>query len=136
MITTKTLNDVERRVLALLNESGEEYVSALVNSIFRGSGALTEVVLVRDALSKLMTAGMVEFARTRDEGKLTWQVLPTAAAMAGLNSMDSTIAWSSDNQIWEWMAEEPRLVALLTRDGKDLSNRILEEFGWKLTEPT
>lgn len=135
MTTTKVLNDIERRVLALLNESSEEYVSALVNSIFRGSGATTEVLVLRDALKNLMTAGMVEFARTRDERKLTWQVIPLDSAIACLNSLDSALAWSSGERIWEWTAKEPRLVALLTPDGKDLSNRVLEEFGWKLTEP-
>ncbi len=135
MITTKALTDLERRVLALLNESGEEYVSALVNSIFRGSGDPTDIDVVRTALNKLMMAGMVEFARTRDERKLTWQVLSTESAIASLGSIASMLSWSNAEKIWEWTATNPRLVVLLTPDGKDLSKRVLEEFGWKLTEP-
>lgn len=135
MIRANDLHDVERRILAILNEAGEESFPALVNSIFRSSGNPMEVKVVRDALKHLSSHDIVEFAQDRDEDKLTWRILPVASGKAELNSIDSKLVWSKENSIWKWTAKEPRLVVLLTPLGQDFSVSILNKYGWKMTEP-
>ncbi len=70
MNTIMELDDLERRVLANLNEAGEDYVSALLNSVVRCAGKETEPAQFVRALRRLFEFGLVEFATRRDENTL------------------------------------------------------------------
>ncbi|MCC5828034.1 MAG: hypothetical protein JJU36_01175 [Phycisphaeraceae bacterium] len=136
MNTVANLSELERRILASLNESGDEYVTALVNSVLRCNGEDSETVKFVTALWRLFEAGLIEFADRRSETALAWEVLAHGHESAEkLNMLITQLTWEGDSGLWTWNTEAPRLAVLLTEHGVKLSHEILERFGWEMTEP-
>jgi hypothetical protein len=129
------MTDIDRRILALLNEAGEENVAALVNSVCRCAGAAVELQIVQEALKSLLSKSAIQLATSRDARTLEWRIAPTKSAFEALSAMNSRLAWSSTRRLWEWVAAEPLSVVLLTPHGTQLSTRVLRDGGWRLNDP-
>ena len=132
----KGLSELERRILANLNEAGEENASALLNSTLRCSGEEMEVTRYLAALRGLYSHGLIEFATSRDGSTLKWNVLARDHETAKIiDELYAQMTWESGSQIWRWNCDKPRLVILLTEIGIEESHDILDIFGWRMTEP-
>lgn len=135
MTTLTDLSDLERRILANLEECGEDYVTALLNSVIRCHGEDSEVVRFVTALHRLFDFRLIEFANRRAESSLEWEVLAHDQSVDEINLLSTRLKWESDSCLWTWNADAPRLTVLLTENGGQLSREILETFGWEMTEP-
>ena len=134
MTTIQALSEAECRILAVLNEAGEEYVTALANSAMRASGEQSQWTGYIQSLQNLASMFLVEFANLRDERSLEWTVLSAIEAATRLSDASENVKWSSEDVMWKWESSEPRLAVLLTSRGQDVSKSILREYGWKMSE--
>lgn len=135
MSTISQIDDVARRVLANLEEAGEDDACTLLNTIFRCTGADADLQRFIGALNRLFDLALVEFAIVRDETTLEWIVLRRDEALSKLSALGCQVKWSLAEKFWKWESVEPRLTVLLTPLGEKVSRQILEKFGWKMTEP-
>jgi len=130
------LNELERRILAILNEAGEECVVTLLNSVLRCSGQDSELVRFVTALRQLFESGLIEFADRRDDLTREWEVHAHGQeTTVKLNILSTHLTWDGEARLWKWDGESPRLAVLLTENGAKVSHEILEKFGWEMTEP-
>ena len=60
------LTRVQRRILALLEEAGEENVLALVNTVARPTGELADIRALQHAMLGLLEGGLVVIATSSD----------------------------------------------------------------------
>lgn len=134
MTTISALSDPERRILAVLNEAGDEYVTTLANSVLSGNGGSCQVDKLIHALTNLHRRSLIEFADTRDVCTLTWIVLPTSVANGLVEKLTEYMVWSEKERIWNWSSTSPRLSVLLTNEGERLGTQILRTFGWSITQ--
>jgi len=129
------LEELELRILASLNEAGEEHVSALLNSVLKRVGKDSHLSRYIAALSRLYELDFIAFADSRGEDDLVWESLPDEESLEKLALLSSQLMWDQKLGLWVWNAEVPMPTILLTQRGATLSNDVLERFGWDMTEP-
>jgi hypothetical protein len=79
---------------------------------------------------------LIDFAERRSEATLKRAVLGHGQETAEkIDMLNSQLTWNNDSCIWQWNAVAPRLAVLLTENGATLSRKVLERFGWEMTEP-
>lgn len=127
------LTKLQRRVLALLEEAGEDRLTALMNSAGKPQGVTSEVELMRVAIAGLVAADYLVFAR-RDA--VSHHLIPSAASEAAtlLKTFANLVTWSPDERLWVSAGQSHDLEVLLTDSGIELARRVLLEDGWP-TEP-
>ncbi len=135
MISYKGLDDLALRVLANLNEAGEECVCTLLNTVLRKTGKESHRDKYLSVLRSLFDRGLIEFSDRRSATTLESIVLPREETLSRLALLSSQLQWDDESAHWTWTADEPRLEVLATDRGWKLSNDILEKFGWQMTEP-
>jgi hypothetical protein len=121
---------VERRVLALLEEAGEEDIATLVNTVINSRGLVSEIQVIRSALNSLLMRGLIEIARSRDETTRQWIAVSREQAVELLQQLTTNLNWSDDEQIWKWQHGLPRAETVLTSAGVVAANNVLREDGW------
>lgn len=129
MSVTDELTEIERRILVTLNDAGEEYVSALINTVIECEGSHSEVTSVIDALRKFLHGSFVGCAIARDTNTLELIKLAESEAIHLLNALPEQISWSQEDSLWIWTASQPRLVVLLTNSGKSMSHKVVTGTG-------
>ncbi len=129
MSVTDELTEIERRILVTLNDAGEEYVSALINTVIECEGNHSEVTSVIDALRKFLHGSFVGCAIARDTNTLELIKLAESEANHLLNALPEQISWSQEDSLWIWTASQPRLVVLLTNSGKSMSHKVVTGTG-------
>jgi len=129
VIKTDELTEIERRILVTLDDAGEEYVSALINTVIECEGSRNEVTSVMGALRKFLRGSLVGCAVARDTNTLALIKLAESEAIHLLNALPEQISWSQEDSLWLWTASQPRLAVLLTNDGKRLSHKVVTEIG-------
>ncbi|MGD9724689.1 MAG: hypothetical protein AB7O59_20675 [Pirellulales bacterium] len=128
------LTRLERRILALLEEAGEENVVSLTNSVANPQGACHEIDNFVGALITLLNAGLIELASKRDESTLRWVGLPKVESQSRLNELQNSLQWNTEKGIWNWAGAGERPEAILTSSGRKTARQVLSEDGWP-TEP-
>jgi len=129
------LNRIEQKILAVLEEAGEDYVVALINTLYRPTGDVREVASVTDALLTLNQKSLVEFEKEYcQEG---WRTLPVnrTAVRRELEELRQKVTWSPVRHCWEAHGRTVWLRVVLTQLGMLVSERLLREYGWDLTQP-
>lgn len=129
------LTDTERRILAVLEEAGEDDFCALINTMMRCVGDEHETRDMIGALISLERRGLVEFATSRDEQTLEWLPLTRKEAMGKLSELPLHLTWSVDNLYWQWISMDKRLDVLVTPAGHSMAEEILRRYGWDMTGP-
>jgi hypothetical protein len=124
------LTRLERRILALLEEAGEENISALTNSISRPLGSSNEIFAMSSALATLTDLGYIRISVHRDDSSRRWVPLPVDQERKLVQELASNIQWSFVQNIWRWVSELPSAMAVLTDTGRVAANKILTEDGW------
>jgi hypothetical protein len=123
------LSALERVILAVLEEAGEEDISALTNTVRECRGALGEIDEVSAALAGLVNRGFVEVARSKDPLSLRWVPTSKQESLALLRDLKPHFHWSTVDQLWAWRTDLPRAEVLLTNIGAVEARRVLSEDG-------
>lgn len=127
----RTLTRLERRILAVLEEAGEDYLVTLINTVATPRGLAGELEAMGRALLTLVQAGYVEMARPGQD-VFRCRRIPVSSddACALSRDLKPFMAWSCDGQRWMWRDGLPHAELLLTDAGAAMSEQILTEDGW------
>jgi hypothetical protein len=120
---------LERKLLAVLEEAGEENVAALFNTV-RQSDPAPGIGEYQTALIRLLLREFIELASVRDEASRQWIPSDAGAALSQLGQVNSLLAWSTANRLWTWHSATPRIEILLTNSGFIAAKNVLSEDGW------
>ena len=124
------LSLLQRRILAILEEAGEDNLSALINTVNPHHASVDDLDTVSTALSDLVSSGLVNLARVRDEVSRGWIPLPFEDSIRVLANLRSVLSWSAGPRVWVWQSNEllPRVV--VTKLGEALARKVLAEDGY------
>lgn len=121
---------LQRRILAVLEEAGEEEVTTLTNTVTKPQGRLEEIGTMTDALIGLANASLITVAVSRDRTSGHWIPLPSEDVIPLLKELAVSVEWSRIDRIWKWKSHLPRVVVLLTDLGVTAAHQVLSEDGW------
>lgn len=126
----ENLSKLQRRVIAVLEEAGEEDLATLLNTVDNWRGTSVEVEKIRDALTRMLHYELIKVASIRDNTTLLWTPLTKEGALAVLQQLGRCLQWCQDESLWRWKGGETRPTVLLTDSGQALARRVLSEDGW------
>ena len=123
------LTRVQRRILALLEEAGEENVLALVNTVARPTGELADIRALQHAMLGLLEGGLVVIATSSD---MILESCNTSFSegVSLLNGVPDRTEWADDSRTWKWTKAVPLVEIRLTPRGEALAHQVLTEDGW------
>jgi hypothetical protein len=124
------LTRLQRRILALLEEAGEEGLCSLTNSVARPRDANNELQAMMDALLGLLNAGFIEVAVSRDSVSLQWVSLPDEEATSLVRNIAAFVEWSRGERLWLWNSDLPHPEIVVTTSGMTMAQQVLSEDGW------
>lgn len=126
------LTPSQRAFLTVLEEAGEESITALRNSVGTCRGFPNELEAMGAALSNLIDQELLEIADSNDEASRRWVPWPRDKSLAFLRELRSVIHWSASEGIWIWRRKEiPLPYALLTDAGLVAARQVLAENGYR-----
>jgi len=124
------LTDLQRHILANLEEAGEDDISALTNTVKKRSGSPEEIDEMGLALVGLIHCGFVGISRDRDAASRRWSPLAKDVAIGLIVELRSFFSWSEASHLWTWRKDSPRVQVILTDSGLARARKILSEDGW------
>lgn len=117
------------RVLAEINEAGEENVAALMNTVFDRLGDTSEIESMQSALGILTSAGLIRIAMVRD-AQVGLLSLSVDESLAEIAKMQNCLRFRLTDRHWAFAGQiHPEVVA--TDLGIEKSEQILDERGHK-----
>jgi hypothetical protein len=127
------LIELERRILAVLQEAGEESIAALMNTVLQPAESPAEIEEIGQAISSLVRAGSVGLALERDQNR-RWSLVSVAEALALASRLAAVVQFRPNAPHWTW-ATKAKLQIVTTEQGASRADEILKEFGyqWWLT---
>jgi hypothetical protein len=130
---TTNFETLENKILATLEEAGEEGIAALLNTVNSAGahGSEDEIEAFRAALTRLVSNGLLAMARVRDSESKRWIPLPSSEALSLLQGLESVLRWSKIERLWMWTSSSPRAQVLLTTTGQAAARKLLQEHGWR-----
>lgn len=123
------LTELQFRILAELEEAGEDDLSALTNTVTVTSGAIEELGEMSSALIGLLESDLLRLSRSRDTHSLRRVPLSTSESLAQLTSLESFFRWSVPDKLWRWRENVSRVELLLTTSGMTAARQLLSERG-------
>ena len=130
--TIGLLSQYERLLLALLEEAGEEHVSALANSVEKRMDC-TPALGAQDfsiALLNLINLDLIRVATVRDNKQRRLIPLSTEESASIVASLGSVLEWSPNDQLWQSRRDAPITDVVLTESGVQAARAILSTDGW------
>ena len=127
------LTKLQRRILALLEEAGEDHLLRTYQHRPQARGMPEEILAMRDALDGLIRAGLVTMAVSRNNTTLRLIPLKRDKAISLLQEAINFIKWSEDHGLWEWNGTLPCPDVVVTRSGLAMARKVLSEDGWPAT---
>lgn len=124
------LTPLQRRIMALLEEAGEEEFCTLINTAAKPRGSYTEILDMQEAIAALMLSGLVSIAVDRDSVALDLIPLPYGEGKSVLSGVERLIQWSSDKDRWAWYSQGARIEVVVTDLGQIVARSILKEEGY------
>lgn len=121
--------NLQRRILAVLEEAGEENFTALTNTVAKPHGETHEIRAMADALAGLINAESVRITVSRDDLEHRWIPL-SKLDTTSLQDLANRVEWSVSQGFWKWNTDFPNAIVLLTDSGRVTARRILSEDGW------
>lgn len=121
---------LQRRILAVLEEAGEDNVSALINTVKKCCGCIEEIETASRALTDLAKSGILNLAKVRDDASRRWIPLASEESISLLTNLQTALEWSAIERIWTWQGDEPLPRVVLTRNGCALAQQVLSEDGY------
>lgn len=125
-----SFTEVERDILANLEESGEDDVAALINTLRLHEGSVQEIEAFRTAMTSLINRDALQLARLRDQRSRHWTPLPKQESVALITNLSSLLSWSGADKLWKWTDDLFRVEVVLTNAGSVAAQEILSQHGW------
>ena len=125
----RILTKLQRRILALLEEAGEEEFGTLTNTVARATGTPREIHVMCSALASLLGDGLIEIAQGRDEASLQWISLPRGEALANLQDLNAHVEWIARGGYWKARPEFTATEVLLTDLGLTIRTGCFPKMG-------
>lgn len=116
---------LQRLVLSLLHEAGEEDVVCLLNTIRVSNSSAVGLDAFVLVLKRLHTRGLCVTGDARDPATGTW--IDHAAPDEMLASIPSSVVKGDAG--WRWLPQQRPFSVLLTTAGMNEATRVLEEDG-------
>jgi len=126
------LSKHERLILAVLEEAGEEHLSALANTVEKRliESFSNTTQAVSAALIHLINHDLVRVARVRDPVHHRLVPLSIDQSISLASSLGLLLERSPTDQLWHWKGDEPIADAVLTDAGLAAAQEILLADGW------
>jgi hypothetical protein len=125
-----SLTSLQRKILALLEEAGEEDLSTLISSVRGRLGHSGEIEEMISALVDLVHLRLVQIATRRDVNTLRWAPISAEESVVLLDASRDKLQWSATERLWRWPKAQVRLEVLLTHEGLQTAHEALAEDGW------
>ena len=107
---------LQRRILSLLEEAGEDDVAALLNGCDPLQGKSTEALEFANAVMGLANLGLVVCAVARDANTRRWIPQTALISQKTVEDLADRFHWAAADNVWRWMPKE-RLYILVTDVG-------------------
>lgn len=122
------LKEMSARVLAELEEAGQEHVPAMLNTVAAMTGDAEEKMQYADALAMLVRDDLIKLAYECDrQGRLV--PLPKDEALAAVSRLAVSLLFGTNDGLWTWVGSR-RPDILITSAGRTQAKELLEERGY------
>jgi hypothetical protein len=128
------LTRIERRILALLEEAGEENIATLLHTVAFSSGNDRDVQILITAVSRLNNAGYVEIGTSSNDATEPQTAADARDSRMLLNTVAQAFKWNPALNSWEWISVSPVPQIFLTRSGLEVAQDILEVEGYPIEQ--
>ncbi len=125
-----SLSELAQRILAVLEEAGEENVSSTLNTVLAVHGGAQEIVNFREAIVLLLSDGLADLV-VRSGSSGDFHVLSRQESIVELSAFEQTMDFDTSEGIWVWDKRKPRAYVRLTDKGQQESERILTDRGYQ-----
>ena len=126
----KHLNRIQRRILALLEEAGEENIASLINTVAVPKGTAPEIDAFSSGLLSLLEENYLVIACGRDPKTLRLVPIAEAEGHALVRDLKRLIHWSAAEGRWDWCGRGSIAEVQLTDSGEAAAREILLQDGW------
>ncbi len=123
------LSRLERRILAVLEEAGEDTISALTNTVGVPVGTPFEIAKIQSALIHLVRAGLAELGFSRNPAG-GWVSAPLNEGIGFLESLLNRLEWDTASKLWRQAKGDCGGHVLLMHAGFHAAFQVLSEDGW------
>jgi hypothetical protein len=122
----------ERLILAVLEEAGEEHLSALVNTLERRLIGIPSNILrdVSKALIHLFNRDLARLARARDPVHHRLVPLSIHQSTSIASNLELLLERSLTDHLWHWKGDDPIADVMLTESGLATAREVLLADGW------
>lgn len=131
--------ELSMRVLATLEEAGEETISTLINTVFEPAGSEAEIADLKLALDSLVQQGLTQLSTARAGQRL--EELPRQASIDEIAKISTRLSFDGSSKTWRDpqhsgppFADDEQYV-VLTRAGRMKSVEILTARGYQWWRP-
>ncbi|HMP03213.1 MAG TPA: hypothetical protein PKD86_04575 [Gemmatales bacterium] len=128
------LSRLQRRILALLEEAGEDSLGTLINTVAIPKGSPDELLATQKALKGLVGAGLIQLGFELRPISYHTTLLSSKDATRLLDQLDNAMQWSPAVGYWIGREGVPLYNVQVTDSGYETAKTILEEDGWP-TQP-
>lgn len=128
------LDEVSLRILAELEEAGEENIFSMLNTIIEPKGVDTEVVAFKQALGILLTEGLVTLG-LGTSGSRTIEPKSLQESQSLIADLNSWFRFDMSRRLWTLGQGDLREATIpeirLTKAGRARSEKVLGERGYQ-----
>lgn len=103
------MNDLQRDILASLQEAGEDDVAALANTVLNGSAHPGVLNDFSRALYELIRMELVRVATSRDSATRQWVPLIQQESLQAALTLPSCLSWSDSEGFSDGAVDYPEL---------------------------
>ena len=105
------INEMEMRIAVELEESGQENIAAMVNTIIAPTGDAGEIAMMRDALDHMVRGGLVTMALDPGPGKKLVR-LEVDDSLALVDRIEALLRFRASDRHWTFATDErPNIIA-------------------------
>ncbi|MDI1226179.1 MAG: hypothetical protein PSY14_00645 [bacterium] len=123
------LTKIQRCILAILEEAGNENVATIINSAIRNSGRRNELNAIQVALDGLLKHELIKIINF-DARAHEWVSCREEESYAFLTSLGSLVYWSDSIKAWTMQENVSSLEVALTEGGMIEAREILKNEGY------
>jgi hypothetical protein len=129
------LNQLERDILATLEEAGEDHMAALLNTVRKCEGRASESRRFSEALTRLIGWNLIAMATEREKDSLRLVLMSQHESRQMADQLESLLSWSAREGLWIAQNNSQRPEVVLTDLGMKEARQILERDGWPTVTP-
>ena len=124
---------LQARMLAILEEAGEEEIGTFVNMLLRHKGEGRELEAIVEALEPLVSSSLIHLAKEVQSCGL--ERLSSNEETEILTDLPHSFHWDDDSSMWRPKKEEDFLYAILSERGMKEAHRVLARHGCEIIDP-